>query len=549
MGRHKGKKGRSAKNAQANQQLDTKEDLYLKAPHSFVFHRGHVGKTVKELVLDVRKFMEPYTASSLKVKKKNVMKDFLTVAGPLQEDLYLKAPHSFVFHRGHVGKTVKELVLDVRKFMEPYTASSLKVKKKNVMKDFLTVAGPLHVTHFIVFTKTDMGIYMKLICVPRGPTLTFKVNDFSLAKDVLSFQKHPDVDSRLFTNHAVMVTNIPSDNMEHRLMNVTFKNMFPSINPNSVNLDAMRRTILINYDPETQHVDMRHYTVKVVPTGVSRTMKKLMKTKLPNLGHHKDIADIFLDKGLSDSEGEQDGPHNQVSVEQKIRGRGVAHNAVNAIRLKEIGPRLNLSLVKIEEGFEGGNVMFHALVQKTPEELEILKEMKQNKQKEKLARKQRQEANVKRKQNERDAQKQKSLEGMKRMKTEKGKEQEVNDQADEEDDDDVNYYRQEVGEEPEPEMFSHGNKRKRKSQSDDVPKTKRFRPDKIVRKDKERKDSKEYNKAKGQQAGKNSKFTFKMNGKASAGKNQGKMKKMGGAMQNKSFKTKKSMVQRKGKRK
>ena len=62
-----GKKGRSAKNAQANQPLDGKEDLYLKAPHSFVFHRGHVGKTVKELVLDVRKLMEPYTASSLKV--------------------------------------------------------------------------------------------------------------------------------------------------------------------------------------------------------------------------------------------------------------------------------------------------------------------------------------------------------------------------------------------------------------------------------------------------------------------------------------------------
>ncbi|KAK3781518.1 hypothetical protein RRG08_054857 [Elysia crispata] len=452
MGRHKGKKGKSAKNAQANQPLDRKEDLYLKAPHSFVFHRGHV------------------------------------------------------------GKTVKELVLDVRKLMEPYTASSLKVKRKNVMKDFLSVAGPLHVTHFIVFTKTDVGVYMKLLCVPRGPTLTFKVNEFTLTKDVLSFQKHPDVESRLFTNHAVMVTNIPSDNMEHRLMNVTFKNMFPSINPNSVKLDAMRRTVLINYDPETQHVDVRHYTVKVVPTGVSRAMKKLMKTKLPDLGHHKDIADIFLDKGLSDSEGEQDGPHNQVSVEQKIRGRGVAHNAVNAIRLKEIGPRLNLSLVKIEEGFEGGNVMFHALVQKTPEELEALKKMRQNKQKEKLARKQKQEANVKRKQHEKDTQKQKSLEGMKRSKNKEsqGKEQEIDGQAGEDEDDDLEYFREEVGEEPEPEMFSHSSKRKNVSQTEEIPKSKRFRSDKAVKTGVERKDSKEYDKD--QQPKNNSKFTFKMNG-------------------------------------
>lgn len=35
---------------------------------------------------------------------------------------------------------------------------------------------------------------------------------------------------------------------------------------------------------------------------------------------------------MSDSEGEQDGPHNQVTVTQKVRDRGVAKNAVNAIR-------------------------------------------------------------------------------------------------------------------------------------------------------------------------------------------------------------------------
>lgn len=110
------------------------------------------------------------------------------------------------------------------------------VRKQNVMKDFLTIAGPLHVSHFIVFTKTDIATYMKLVCVPRGPTLTFKVNEFSLSKDVLSFQKHPDVDSRLFANHAVMVTNIPSDSMENKLMNISFKNMFPSINPNTVSV-------------------------------------------------------------------------------------------------------------------------------------------------------------------------------------------------------------------------------------------------------------------------------------------------------------------------
>ena len=50
-------------------------------------------------------------------------------------------------------------------------------------------------------------------------------------------QKHPEVEPRLFTSHAVMVTNIPQDSMENKLMNVTFKNMFPSINPNTVSID------------------------------------------------------------------------------------------------------------------------------------------------------------------------------------------------------------------------------------------------------------------------------------------------------------------------
>ncbi|CAG5122363.1 unnamed protein product [Candidula unifasciata] len=407
----------------------------------------------------------------------------------VSEEAYAKAPHSFVFQRGHVGKTVKELVRDVRKILEPFTAANLKVRRKSVMKDFLTVAGPLNVSHFIVFSKTDIAIYMKLICVPRGPTLTFKVNEFSLARDVLSFQKHPDVDSKMFMNHAVMVTNLPSDSMENKLMNISFKNVFPSINPNTVKINDMRRSVLVNYDPETKCIDIRHYTMKVVPTGVSRTVKKLMRSKLPNLGGHSDIADVFLGKNMSDSEGEQDGPHNQVTVTQKVKDRGVAKNAVNAIRLKEIGPRLTLQLVKIEEGFESGDILYHSLVKKTPEEIEALKEKRQNKQKVKQARKQRQEANIKKKKEAKDEHIKKSLEGMKKKKEQEVKNEEDNDESDREpetnineqsDDDDREYYKQEVGQEPEPEMFSQSTKRKRTGESKAEPKPKRRRHDKVI---------------------------------------------------------------------
>ena len=36
-------------------------------------------------------------------------------------------PHSFVMHRGDVGKSVLQLEKDIRHIMEPYTASKLKV--------------------------------------------------------------------------------------------------------------------------------------------------------------------------------------------------------------------------------------------------------------------------------------------------------------------------------------------------------------------------------------------------------------------------------------
>ena len=38
-------------------------------------------------------------------------------------------PQTFVMERGKVGKKLSQLVLDLRKVMEPYTASKLKVGK------------------------------------------------------------------------------------------------------------------------------------------------------------------------------------------------------------------------------------------------------------------------------------------------------------------------------------------------------------------------------------------------------------------------------------
>lgn len=48
-------------------------------------------------------------------------------ANHVAEEIYGAIPHSFVFNRGQIGKNVGQLIEDMRRVMEPYTAESLKV--------------------------------------------------------------------------------------------------------------------------------------------------------------------------------------------------------------------------------------------------------------------------------------------------------------------------------------------------------------------------------------------------------------------------------------
>lgn len=48
-------------------------------------------------------------------------------------------------------------------------------------------------------------------------------------------------------------------------------------------------------------------------------------------------------------------------------------------RLTELGPRLTLELVKIEEGICDGQIMYHSLVSKTDAELVALKAVREKK--------------------------------------------------------------------------------------------------------------------------------------------------------------------------
>lgn len=75
--------------------------------------------------------------------------------------------------------------------MAPYTAEKLRDNRKNTLKDFIHVGAPLGVTHFLIFTATEKHTNLKIARLPRGPTLSFHVEGFTLMRHMHEFQRHP----------------------------------------------------------------------------------------------------------------------------------------------------------------------------------------------------------------------------------------------------------------------------------------------------------------------------------------------------------------------
>ncbi|CAH0558810.1 unnamed protein product [Brassicogethes aeneus] len=372
----------------------------------------------------------------------------------------VQAPHSFVIHRGLPGGHTTELTKDFRKVMEPYTASSLKERKKNTIKDFVSIAGPLHVSHLSIFSRTETGMFLKIARLPRGPTLSFKVHNFSLARDVVSSLKKQIVVEEAFKHSPLIVLNsFSGEGLQMKLMASMFQNMFPTINLTSVDLNTVRRCVLINYNPATKLVDFRHYVIKLVPVGVSKGVKKVVQGKVPNLARCSDISEFLTKAGLlSESEAEED-PSNHVTLSQKIMTRGNMESGKSAIRLSELGPRLTLQLIKIEDGLLDGEVLYHDLIQKTEEEKVEIEKTREKKKKLKEKRKKIQEQNLKAKDQVKQDLKEKSLKGMQKGKSEtdiliRKSLKEANEQMPMHEDDDREYYREEVGEEPDQDLFT-----------------------------------------------------------------------------------------------
>ncbi|VDO05683.1 unnamed protein product [Rodentolepis nana] len=266
-----------------------------------------------------------------------------------QERKLARAPHSFVFSRPGCGRLVKSLTLDIRQVFEPFTASQLRVSKRNVMKDFLTIAGPLHVSHILYFThpkpeklaakrrrylrnleerkkqklgadgsdrnegkeekdnedsgeeesqdedgqtensgRQGGGVYMHLIRTPSGPSITFRVSEYSLTRDIFTLVRKV-FDIRQYSTPPLLAMTgfgagpgqIPPPHL--RLLVDMFQNMLPSLNIQKLKVSSVRRVLLLSREVDTSSEDgegkeliyLRHYNIRLENRSISRALRRL----------------------------------------------------------------------------------------------------------------------------------------------------------------------------------------------------------------------------------------------------------------------------------
>ncbi|KAM0748150.1 Brix-domain-containing protein [Meredithblackwellia eburnea MCA 4105] len=420
-----------------------------------------------------------------------------------QETSTQKVPKSFVIKSGVVGPTVAGLTRDLRKVLEPNTASRIKERKSNRLRDFVAMSGPLGVTHMLVLSQPTQPsvasisasssnnnnkengtkqeeyevpekttVNLRLIRLPRGPTLTFKVLRYSLSSDILRSARRPRSIGREFAEAPLLIlSGFGGESKELSLMRTVFQNLFPAIHVQTMPLSSARRVVLLSYNPTTKTIEWRHYIISVRPVGVSKPIRKIIggstsaavasslkrrrigsaasgtdesaseaeeeevdgtgegavvprasgnvggtiKAKaVVDLSRAEDISDYILrhegmgyttsDSEMSDASSVGSGGSSDDERRGKVRlgadyiGRGNRGRGIKgekrAVRLVELGPRMELGLLKIEEGLGEGEVLFHEIVHKSAAEASKLSKEHAERRKLQKQRREEQAANV-----------------------------------------------------------------------------------------------------------------------------------------------------------
>ena len=291
----------------------------------------------------------------------------------------------------------------MRLVMYPYTFINLKESSKNNIKDFLSLVDIYGLSHMMMFTNTEKHSYLHFAKMPKGPTVTFVIDKYCLSSDIFAkTEKDQKPLTKNFAHIPLLIMNgfnnskIPEEfEAPMKIVSMMFQSFFPPVNLGEVPMNKFKRVVLINLNLNNNNIpelEFRHYDIDIQKYSVKKTISNLIN----NLGKSKDLSNfnniseyILKHTGYSScSDNEEEGQFEVIDEKNKI-------NEKKQIKLKEIGPRLNLSIFKIQEGFFKGNVVYHSLIKKSKKEIYEIFTEKKNKEKKKKERQKIQDKNIK----------------------------------------------------------------------------------------------------------------------------------------------------------
>lgn len=326
------------------------------------------------------------------------------------------------------------------------------------------MCGPLGVTHLLLFSRSESGnTNLRLARTPHGPTLHFRVEKYSLCKDIAKSLRHPRAGLADFHTPPLLVMNnfltsdaardtlgdaAPPKHLE-KLVTDMFQGLFPPIQPHATPLHTIKRVLLLHREPPspetgTVAISLRHYAITTKVTGLPKALRRLhaaekligsgkkttdKKRALPDLGKLDDVADYMLDPSAggytsaSDTEADTDA---EVEVSAPVKQRVLSRRAKErlaassdtahartttsgpriekrAVKLVELGPRMHLRLTKVEQDVCSGKTMWHEFISKSAAETRALEQKWAQRNAAKAERRRVQKENVERKKAEKAA--------------------------------------------------------------------------------------------------------------------------------------------------
>ena len=154
-----------------------------------------------------------------------------------------------------------------------------------------------------------------------------------------------------------------------------------------VDVKAIKRVVIFRYDAETQMISFRHYEICTKAVGLSKGVKSLMKVRVPDLSAFSDIKDfvvkyVWPHSSLCVYECHAEGTGMRAMARtrgqtHRLRSRGAQNGVCNRalwccpvrvvscpvgrLTTPELGPRIDMKLLKIEDGLHTGAVLYHSL--------------------------------------------------------------------------------------------------------------------------------------------------------------------------------------------